>query len=78
MRDSTGYSVSDRLRRCGELCQKAGELQQIYGRSSRQVSEYADKAYDELDHALNTLETKGRCLNCISGMKEAKRKLASM
>ena len=62
--DSTGYTVSDHLRRAGEYCQKgpAG------GRD----------ALNEVDRGLYTLQSKGGCSSCLDGMRAFKRNLESM
>jgi hypothetical protein len=64
IRDSSGYTIADLLRRASELCST--------GRAG------AEQAAGVIQNALTTLETKGGCSNCISGMKAFKYKLASM
>ena len=62
--DSTGYTISDRLRRAGEYCQKgpAG----------------GKDALKEVDYGISTLLSKGGCSSCLDGMRAFKRKLESM
>ena len=62
--DSTGYTVSDRLRRAGEYCQKgpAGGSDALY----------------EVDRGISTLQSNGGCSSCLDGMRAFKRQLESM
>ena len=62
--DNTGYTVSERLKRAGEYCQKgpAG----------------GNDAMNEVDRGLSTLQSKGGCSSCVAGMKAFKSKLESM
>ena len=64
LRDSNGYTVSDRLRRAGEYCQKGA----IGG----------NDALNEVARGLSTLQSKGGCSSCLDGMRAFKRTLESM
>ena len=62
--DSSGYTISDRLRRAGEYCQKgpAG----------------GGDALKEVDCGISTLQSKGGCSGCLDGLRAFKRKLENM
>jgi hypothetical protein len=64
IRDSSGNTIADLLRKAGELCQT--------GRAG------GEQAYSVVQNALSTLESKGGCSSCISGMRAFKSKLESM
>ena len=62
--DYTGYTISDRLRRAGEYCQKgpAGGNDALY----------------EVECGITTLLEKNGCSNCLDGMRAFKMQLESL